>query len=232
MCRLMLLPQLCTCMGPVQELLYVPMKVQAKPLYGLQPVCFNVSFYFDTGKLNKAGDRMDVWENFRDYKLTAPVGLIRADAHSPPFRPGLQVRVSIRCSWWKPQSSNSYTISCAAPPAQLHRPCVNYNVSYNVRPNMCVGLQDIFDAIICDPPYGVRAGGKKSVPKSHPVTCTETHIPSTDPYTFEECLSDLLHLAAKHLKLGGRLVFFLPSAPGVDKVCLSTLPYLPVQAAG
>ena len=79
-------------------------------------------------------------------------------------------------------------------------------------------LQEVFDAIICDPPYGVRAGGKKSVAKEHKVMCSETHIPSTDPYPFEECLKDLLHLAAKHLKLGARLVFFLPSAPGLDKV--------------
>ncbi len=84
-------------------------------------------------------------------------------------------------------------------------------------------LQDMFDAIICDPPYGVRAGGKKSVAKSHKITCAETHIPSTDAYTFEECLRDLLHLAAKHLKLGGRLVFFLPSVPGVDKAGFSIL---------
>lgn len=87
-------------------------------------------------------------------------------------------------------------------------------------------LQEVFDAIICDPPYGVRAGGKKSVAKEHKVKCSETHIPSTDPYSFEECLKDLLHLAAKHLKLGARLVFFLPSAPGLDKVpytlCIAT----------
>lgn len=64
----------------------------------------------------------------------------------------------------------------------------------------------------------MRAGGKKSVAKTFKVKCSETHIPSTDPYSFEECLKDLLHLAAKHLKLGGRLVFFFPSAPGLDKV--------------
>ena len=87
-------------------------------------------------------------------------------------------------------------------------------------------LQEIFDAIICDPPYGVRAGGKKSVAKEHKVKCSETHIPSTDPYPFEECLKDLLHLAAKHLKLGAHLVFFLPSAPGLDKVPCS----VPVSA--
>lgn len=93
----------------------------------------------------------------------------------------------------------------------------------NIDMQMSLLLQDIFDAIICDPPYGVRAGGKKSVAKSHKITCAETHIPSTDAYTFEECLKDLLHLAAKHLKLGGRLVFFLPSVPGVDKAGFSIL---------
>ena len=79
-------------------------------------------------------------------------------------------------------------------------------------------VQEVFDAIVCDPPYGVRAGGKKSVAKAHVVTCSETHIPSTDPYTWQECLKDLLHLAAKYLKLHGQLVFFMPSAPGIDMV--------------
>ena len=43
------------------------------------------------GKPDKTGQQMDVWENFRDYNLTPPVGLIRADAHRLPFRPALQV---------------------------------------------------------------------------------------------------------------------------------------------
>ena len=88
-------------------------------------------------------------------------------------------------------------------------------------------VQEVFDAIICDPPYGIRAGGKKSVAKTTKVKCRDTHIPSTEPYTFEECLKDLLHLAAKHLKLGGRLVFFLPSAPGLDKVFFMSLHGVP-----
>lgn len=81
-------------------------------------------------------------------------------------------------------------------------------------------MQEFLDAIVCDPPYGVRAGGKKGVAKAHIVKDSETHIPSTDPYGLEECLKDLLHMAAKYLKLGRRAVFFLPSAPGVDKVCV------------
>lgn len=31
------------------------------------------------------------------------------------------------------------------------------------------GLAEVFDAVVCDPPYGVRAGGRKSVFKDHKV---------------------------------------------------------------
>lgn len=55
----------------------------------------NVLYLFATGKVNSAGNRMDVWENFKDYSLAPPVGLIRADAHTPPFRPGLQVMICL-----------------------------------------------------------------------------------------------------------------------------------------
>lgn len=32
----------------------------------------------------------DNWANFEDYGLPRPAGLIRADAHRPPFRDDLQ----------------------------------------------------------------------------------------------------------------------------------------------
>lgn len=38
---------------------------------------------------------MDVWTNFQEYKLQPPAGLIRADAHRPPFRPELQVNACL-----------------------------------------------------------------------------------------------------------------------------------------
>ncbi|KAJ3675521.1 hypothetical protein LUZ60_004563 [Juncus effusus] len=82
------------------------------------------------------------------------------------------------------------------------------------------GLKEIFDAIICDPPYGVRAGGRKSGGrkllngKVDPYTVPDAkrvdHIPSTAPYSLTECVHDLLDLSAKMLKIGGRLVFFFP----------------------
>lgn len=82
------------------------------------------------------------------------------------------------------------------------------------------GLKEIFDAIICDPPYGVRAGGRKSGGRKllkgavDPYTVPEekrfNHIPSTAAYSLAECMSDLLELAARMLVMGGRLVFFFP----------------------
>ncbi|KAL6964325.1 tRNA (guanine(10)-N(2))-methyltransferase [Sarracenia purpurea var. burkii] len=82
------------------------------------------------------------------------------------------------------------------------------------------GLKEVFDAIICDPPYGVRAGGRKSGgrkllkgivdPYIVPDDKRTDHIPSTAPYSLAECVHDLLDLAARMLVMGGRLVFFYP----------------------
>jgi hypothetical protein len=69
---------------------------------------------------------------------------------------------------------------------------------------MCLSLRQVFDAMLGDPPYGVRAGGRKS--KCRPDACIrnrETYIPSTSPYTLTECLTDLLELAAVLLVTGG-----------------------------
>ena len=38
-------------------------------------------------------------------------------------------------------------------------------------------------------------------------------VPPTRGYSLTECLQDLLACAAKHLRVGGRLVYFLPAAP-------------------
>lgn len=82
------------------------------------------------------------------------------------------------------------------------------------------GLSEVFDAIICDPPYGVRAGGRKSGgrkllkgvvgPYTVPEEKRTNHIPSTGAYSLAECVHDLLDLAAKMLVMDGRLVYFYP----------------------
>ncbi|KAF6257292.1 S-adenosyl-L-methionine-dependent methyltransferase [Scenedesmus sp. NREL 46B-D3] len=110
----------------------------------------------------KTGKQVDIYSNYEQYGLQYPVGLVRMDVHTHPFREG---------------------------------------------------LGEVFDVILGDPPYGVRAGGRKLVAKCHPIRFPGSHIPSTEPYSLTECLADLLELAAASLLTGGRLVFFMPASP-------------------
>lgn len=38
------------------------------------------------GKKDSAGNKVDIWTNFRDYGLPPPLGLLRCDLHTAPFR--------------------------------------------------------------------------------------------------------------------------------------------------
>jgi len=84
----------------------------------------------------------------------------------------------------------------------------------------------LFDAIVTDPPYGVRAGArrigrKKELSPSRltqllehrklPPSDNQPYIPPTKPYEFSNLATDLVVLARYLLKPGGRLVFFVPT---------------------
>lgn len=65
-----------------------------------------------------------------------------------------------------------------------------------------------FDAIVTDPPYGIRAGAKKSGRLSSrrplgpiPDELIESHVPATQQYAVEEVMLDLLSLAAYSLRM-------------------------------
>ena len=78
-------------------------------------------------------------------------------------------------------------------------------------------LASVFDVIVTDPPYGIRAGGRKSgktngCTYSIPAENRPDHIPSTQNYPVEEVMLDLLHAAARLLKLGGSLCYLIPTS--------------------
>lgn len=80
-----------------------------------------------------------------------------------------------------------------------------------------VSSDSIFDLIVTDPPYGIRAGGRKSGKTngcSYTIAPDERmdHIPSTQNYPVEEVMLDLLHAAAKLLKVGGALCYLIPTS--------------------
>ncbi|KAG1048226.1 hypothetical protein G6F46_003602 [Rhizopus delemar] len=95
------------------------------------------------------------------------------------------------------------------------------------------------DAIVTDPPYGVRAGaktlgrndGKELMMRTYdgiPMHTREDYYPPTKPYEMSEVLDDLLKFSAQHLVLGGRLVYWLPTV--VDDYSITDLPQHPCMA--
>lgn len=70
------------------------------------------------------------------------------------------------------------------------------------------------DSIITDPPYGVRESSEKIGSKKERKFYDENRVryPSKTIYNIDELLTDLLSLASHHLRIGGRLVYFLPVA--------------------
>lgn len=98
---------------------------------------------------------------------------------------------------------------------------------------------ELFDAIVTDPPYGVRAGAKRLGRKKE-LTPTQRdlcmqyslsgrpddqpYIPPTRPYELSHLAADLVILARYLLKPGGRLVFFLPTVTEeYEEVDVSTM---------
>ncbi|CAH2040165.1 unnamed protein product, partial [Iphiclides podalirius] len=71
-----------------------------------------------------------------------------------------------------------------------------------------------FDAIVTDPPYGVREPTEKIGIDKENYTLTEehrvNHVPSKVEYGLPHLYSDLLDFAAEHLEVGRRLVCWYP----------------------
>jgi len=79
----------------------------------------------------------------------------------------------------------------------------------------------IYDAIVTDPPYGIRAGARKSGTKEERVRAIPEdrrydHIAQTKVYPVSDVMGDLLDVSARTLVMGGRLVYIIPSMRDFD----------------
>ncbi|KAK3502978.1 tRNA guanosine-2'-O-methyltransferase [Neurospora crassa] len=100
----------------------------------------------------------------------------------------------------------------------------------------------IFDAVVCDPPYGVREGlkvlGVKDpekcpwvIPKGMELYKDPDFIPPRKPYSFLLMLDDILQFSAQTLVDGGRLSFWMPTANDQDQeIPVPQHPYMEVVA--
>ncbi|XP_067118788.1 tRNA (guanine(10)-N2)-methyltransferase homolog [Centruroides vittatus] len=73
--------------------------------------------------------------------------------------------------------------------------------------------QSLIDAVITDPPYGIREASERIGTKKNyviPTHLIDGHIPSKITYSLQNIIKDLLNLCAFCLTLGGRLVYWLP----------------------
>ncbi|XP_077454745.1 tRNA (guanine(10)-N(2))-methyltransferase TRMT11 isoform X1 [Stigmatopora argus] len=73
----------------------------------------------------------------------------------------------------------------------------------------------LFDAIITDPPYGIRestrrTGSQKETTKPADAVYAESHVPVSQSYQLSEMFADMLNFSAHRLVMGGRLVYWLP----------------------
>lgn len=83
----------------------------------------------------------------------------------------------------------------------------------------------LFDAIVADPPYGIRAGAKRLGRRDESKQRSEAflmpdgtyshqrpdYVPPSKPYPLDDLIADLLRLSATLLKPRGRLVFWVPT---------------------
>ncbi|XP_021248746.1 tRNA (guanine(10)-N2)-methyltransferase homolog isoform X1 [Numida meleagris] len=72
----------------------------------------------------------------------------------------------------------------------------------------------LFDAIVTDPPYGIREATRRTGSQKEPVKSSErsaeNHIIISSSYHLSDIFFDLLKFAAEYLVMGGRLVYWLP----------------------
>ncbi|XP_063407335.1 tRNA (guanine(10)-N2)-methyltransferase homolog [Mytilus trossulus] len=74
--------------------------------------------------------------------------------------------------------------------------------------------QPMYDAIITDPPYGIREGAKRIGTEKDDCLVTDDvkngHIPQRVEYQMADIFKDLLNFAARFLNMNGRVVFWFP----------------------
>ncbi|XP_052246115.1 tRNA (guanine(10)-N2)-methyltransferase homolog [Dreissena polymorpha] len=117
-----------------------------------------------------------------------------------------------RCNMKKRQSDESVYSNLHQYGLEKH--FLNVLVADASKPHMW-REQTFYDAIITDPPYGIREGAKK-IDFNPTLSLTDeqrnggTHIAQRTEYHLSDIFRDLLNFAARYLHVNGRLVYWFP----------------------
>ena len=103
-------------------------------------------------------------------------------------------------------------------------------VSDLTHPPLRAGVNERWlDAIVCDPPYGIREGLKVLgstkaalqeevlLDSGQPAHLSDTYLPPKKPYSFTRMLDDVLDFGAQRLVDDGRLCIWMPVAGASDE---------------
>lgn len=68
-----------------------------------------------------------------------------------------------------------------------------------------------FDSIVCDPPYGIRESSQHKSRRRTDQTDEDQKTSVAEKYDLSNIYGDLLNFASIYLRVGGRLVFWMPT---------------------
>lgn len=97
----------------------------------------------------------------------------------------------------------------------------------------CWRRTPFLDAVVCDPPYGVRASSKKLADGASELLHESgkgAYVPQRERLEINPLLERLLSFAASRLVLGGRLVFLLPTTTDMRGTAVPEHPALELRS--
>nr|CEL71150.1 TPA: Methyltransferase-like protein, related [Neospora caninum Liverpool] len=161
------------------------------------------------------GAKKDVFRNFKEYGLARPE-IVRGDNAAWVWRlpPPAGAEKSARAAGGTSDKREESAPDSPDPPAETD---TQGRMRAYLQRSALGGGKPWVDAIVTDPPYGIRAGARQSGHQQKHKRVAErsneerlTYISPTILYAPQTVVSDLLNLAARLLVDNGRLVFLLP----------------------
>lgn len=146
--------------------------------------------------LRGKGPQTDIAANFHQYGLSPPVGLLRADVMHPPVRPRSRRRPRRSAEADRGESDESGGNDASRETGGDQR------------------RGGWFDAIVCDPPYGIKEGTRAFRADRISADLRDDHFQGTERVRFVDFLHGVLCYAADTLVDDGRLVYWLPTTTG------------------